>query len=126
MLSASNKIESSIGLSVAETLAIRWEIQVTVKLKLKRILVHSDAFIVVDRVNMINVCAILESITLDCTMLLKNFAEAYVLFVGRNLNVKAHNLIEIDNVICYMSYPKICPLVLQNISRSTPTYSARH
>lgn len=108
-LSASNKIESSTGLSAAEALAIRWEIQVVVKLKLKRILVHSDAFILVDRVNMIKTYAILEPITLDCTMLLKNFAEASVLFVGRKLNAEAHHLIEIDNVICYKTWLRFIP-----------------
>lgn len=53
----------------------------------------------VDCVNMIKACTILEPIALDYIMLLKNFAEASVLFVGKNLNVEAHHLLGISNVL---------------------------
>lgn len=69
------------------------------ELKLKMILVHSYAIIMVNCVNMIKVCAVLEPITLDCIVFLKNFAEASVMFVGRNLNVEVCHLIGIGNVI---------------------------
>lgn len=99
VLSASKKTESFMEPSIAEVLALRWGIQVAMELKLKTILVHSYAIIMVDYVNMIKVCVVLEPITLDCIVFLKNFAEASVMFVGRNLNVEVRHLIGIGNVI---------------------------
>lgn len=51
-----NKMESSTSLEVAEALAQRWGIQLTLNLNLGRVVIHLDAVSVVDCVNGIRVC----------------------------------------------------------------------
>lgn len=60
------------------------------------VLVQSDALMVVDCINGIQDFAAIKSIAADCRKFLKCFSLAYIMFISRNCNVDAHNLVSLD------------------------------
>ncbi|XP_058724620.1 uncharacterized protein LOC131596076 [Vicia villosa] len=95
---ASHRECVSVEPAVAEMLAIRWSLTVASKLSLQRLIVQSDAKVVVDCINGTINLANLELLADDCRMLLKNFDLASVLFLNRNCNSDAHNVAELGKL----------------------------
>lgn len=68
-------------------------------LKLKKIIVHSNALAVVDYVNHIGVSVVLEPLVLDCNFLMKQFDVVSVTFLRRELNSDAHHMAGIGKIV---------------------------
>ncbi|XP_058742073.1 uncharacterized protein LOC131614517 [Vicia villosa] len=98
-LSACKREDVSVEVAVGEAMAIRWGLDVASELQLERIVIKSDAKVVVDSVNHILKLAALEPVVLDIKSLLSSFTFSSLLFHSRNCNVQAHNLAKLAYVI---------------------------
>lgn len=78
---------------LVEALALRWSLNLTLSLGFELLLLQSEAQTVVDYVNSSVENAVIELIAEDCRMLLSKFKLGSFMFIGRDLNVDAHNLV---------------------------------
>ncbi|XP_058766067.1 uncharacterized protein LOC131639600 [Vicia villosa] len=119
---ASKKEYMMVEPLVAELPAIRWCLGVAMEMKLDRILLQSNALEVVDCINGCQHIAAFEHIAEDCRLGLNSFKFAVVMFIPRNINVDAHNLVGIGKRIgsraCLGSYPIEIPVVSNSLSIS--------
>ncbi|XP_058739812.1 uncharacterized protein LOC131611980 [Vicia villosa] len=95
IVAASKRMEVSVSPSTAEAMAIRWGLQVARDLKLQKIVVQSDALVVVDCVNKMDFSVVLEPIVLDCSEIKLYFDVVTVMYVSRNFNTDAHHMVSI-------------------------------
>lgn len=99
ILSASNRESIAADPATAEALAIRWSLQKTQELNLDRVLVQSDALVVVDCLNDINFSAALEPLISYCKLIMSSFSQCTVMFISRNLNLDAHHMVGVGNLV---------------------------
>lgn len=81
---------------VAEILAICLGFRMAKDLKVERVLVQSDALLVVDYINDIQKYAEIEPIMADYRELLASFSVSYIMFISRNCNIDTHKLVSWD------------------------------
>ncbi|XP_058742209.1 uncharacterized protein LOC131614666 [Vicia villosa] len=91
-LAACKKEDVSVEVALAEAMAIRWGLLVAKDLNLERIVIKSDAKVVVDCVNLMLKRPVLEPLIIDIRNLLSSFNFASLLFHSRNCNRQAHNM----------------------------------
>ncbi|XP_058725683.1 uncharacterized protein LOC131596977 [Vicia villosa] len=77
----------------AEAYAIRWALSIARSLSIHKIIILSDALLVVDSINQVSTVAVLEPYVVDCQVLLSSFSESTVIFVRRDGNHDAHQLV---------------------------------
>ncbi|XP_058763625.1 uncharacterized protein LOC131637081 [Vicia villosa] len=100
---------------LAELLAIHWSLSLAGQFKLRSIMVHSDAKVVVDCINSLVDVPALEPIANDCRILLRKFDVGSILFISRTLNMDAHNLVGLGHMYgsktLFGGYPSMEPFV---------------
>ncbi|XP_058776904.1 uncharacterized protein LOC131651249 [Vicia villosa] len=79
--------------ATAEVLAIRWGLQLAKELHIGKILVQSDALNVVDCINCVRQFASIDLIAIDVRCLLSSFSLGSVMYLCRQQNTEAHNLV---------------------------------
>ncbi|KAI5408759.1 hypothetical protein KIW84_054554 [Lathyrus oleraceus] len=84
---ASRKDLISAEPMVAEMLVVRWCLTIAQELKLERVIIQSDALIVVDNINSILKNVVLEPITAYCKSFLNSFKIGGYAFVESDVNV---------------------------------------
>lgn len=82
----------SAEVAVTEALAIPWGLNLAKDLQLERIVIKSDAKVVMDCVNFVQTMPVLDPVVLDIRTLLSSFNFFSLLFRSRTCNVQAHNL----------------------------------
>jgi hypothetical protein len=100
---------------VAEAMGVRWCLQFAIDHNMKRISLASDAAVVVNSLNIKCCIAALDSIILDCKMLVKQFEFVSVYYVRRSSNVIAHKLIGLSRSIGSKTWMGSLPRQLQAV-----------
>ncbi|XP_058757456.1 uncharacterized protein LOC131630719 [Vicia villosa] len=93
ILAASKKDLIMVEPSLAELLALRWCILLAAEINLEKVVFYTDALVVVDCINSIHSNASLDPIAAECRQLLSSFSFSSVIFVPRNCNFDAHNVV---------------------------------
>ncbi|CAI8589601.1 unnamed protein product [Vicia faba] len=68
-------------------------LQLVSELKFDRVIIQSDAQVVVDCVISISSIAVLDPIMMDCNVLISNLSDCVVMFIRRALNFDAHHMV---------------------------------
>ncbi|XP_058763226.1 uncharacterized protein LOC131636630 [Vicia villosa] len=92
VLSACKVEAMNVEVAMAETLAIRWSLNLARSKNIEKVLVQSDCLSAVDCINCFSNIAVLEPIAADCRNLCNSFNCAFVVFIPRSQNFVAHNL----------------------------------
>lgn len=81
-LVASKKELIFVDLDLANVLTIRRGLRITTNLSLDCVLVQYDAFTILDCINLVKISSVLESIMLDCIIIISNIKEVIAMFIN--------------------------------------------
>ncbi|XP_058726925.1 uncharacterized protein LOC131598327 [Vicia villosa] len=111
LLAATQRFPSFVNPDAAEALGIRWGMQLANDFNLEEVMFQSDALGVVDCVN--GVCSLpdIEPIVLDCCLLRNHFKFSSVMFIGRESNTDAHNMVGIGKLVGSRTWLGVIPLI---------------
>ncbi|XP_058732756.1 uncharacterized protein LOC131604327 [Vicia villosa] len=98
-LAATKRMESVVNPTTAEALAIRWSIQTAKEIGIHDFTLQPDALTVVDCINGSGCIADIEPISLDCINLIFNSCNISIMFIRREFNTDAHNLVQLGKCL---------------------------
>ncbi|XP_058757306.1 uncharacterized protein LOC131630543 [Vicia villosa] len=108
-ITACKREEVSVEVAVGEEMAIRWGLYLAKELQLERIVLKTDARVVVDCVTDVRKLAVLVPVVLDIKSMLSCFNFSSLLFHSRSCNVEAHNLARFAYVVGSKSWIREYP-----------------
>ncbi|XP_058727050.1 uncharacterized protein LOC131598471 [Vicia villosa] len=88
-----------VEVAVGEAMAVRWGLTLAKDLNLEKIVIKSDAKVVVDCVNGLSRMVALDPVIVDIKESLSSFMFASLLFHSRSCNTQAHNLARLAHFV---------------------------
>lgn len=98
-LAASNRLSSHVDASTIEILVIWWCLKLAKELKIESFTLQSDALVLVDCINGVDFSTALDPIVNDCKLLLGAFNDATLMYVSRDINVNAHQMVGVGKFL---------------------------
>ncbi|XP_058760149.1 uncharacterized protein LOC131633451 [Vicia villosa] len=98
-LAACRRENMQVEVAVGEAMAVRWGLSLAKDLNLEKIVIKSDAKVVVDCVNGFSKLVALEPVIVDIKESLRFFNFASLLFHSRSCNFQAHNLARLAHFV---------------------------
>lgn len=93
VLDTSHKECITVGMTNAETMPLRWSLQLARQLSIEKVVVQSDALIAVDCINFLAPNVNLNFLSSDCRQFLASFRIGSIMFLSRVCNLDVHNLL---------------------------------
>ncbi|GAU38301.1 hypothetical protein TSUD_157860 [Trifolium subterraneum] len=109
--SACKREEIEVEPAVAEALGVRWALQLSLDQHLDNFIILSDAANVVNCIAKRISLASIDLIAQDCRDLLCNFSNVSIKFVGRALNIDAHNVASLAKCVGSRTWVGSAPTV---------------
>ncbi|GAU37237.1 hypothetical protein TSUD_375390 [Trifolium subterraneum] len=109
ILSVCKREEISVDPLMAETLGVRWALQLVIDQGINSVSIHSDAANVVNCINRKSSFAAINLIAEDCRNLMTCLANVCVLFVSRTQNSDAHNLASLARIMGNRTWQGVSP-----------------